>query len=68
MLGNFIQYLFMFALVSGSLFITPRGRDDITILFFFFPTAVGSVMSFISFMIFEGIAYIMEFNKNKKVL
>lgn len=67
LLGNFIIYIFMYALVSGSLFIVPRGRDDITILFFLFPTVVGFIMSFSSFMIFEGIALIMEFNKNKKV-
>lgn len=61
LLGNFIQYIFMYAIQMGGLLPqAPNGRDDWSILFFLFPTAVGLGMSISSYIIFEIIAYIIK--------
>lgn len=63
-LGNFIQFMFMYVIgIRGFFPQPPRGRDEWSLLFFFYPTTLSFIISIISYIIFEVIACIIKAKK-----
>lgn len=68
LLGNLIQYIFMYAIVNGSLFPQVQyHRDDVSVFFFLFPIAISLIISIMSYIILKIILRIKKFKNENKI-